>query len=70
MQVTCPAFPETGPSGELVCVDGVGSPVAWEPLPPIDWSAVGAPFSAGFVLVAACWALGHGVAVFVDLVRR
>lgn len=70
MNVQCPANLATGSNGELLCVDEVGVGVEWQPLPIIDYAAIGAPFSAGFILVASFWALGHGVALVIDLVRR
>lgn len=70
MQVRCPAHVVTGAHGELLCVSGAGQAVEWEPVPPIDLSAAAEPFSVGFLLVASFWALGHGVAVVLDLVRR
>ena len=66
----CPAVLATGSNGALLCVDELGAAVEWQPLPIVDYSAVGAPFSAGFILVASFWALGHGVSLVIDLVRR
>lgn len=36
----------------------------------IDLAAARDPFMAGFLLVASCWALGHGVALIIGMVRR
>jgi hypothetical protein len=74
MRVNCPGVDVlTGPSGEPLCVDSLGAPLAWIAVadgPEIDLETIGAPFSAGFSLVLLFWALGKGVSVIIDVVRR
>lgn len=69
MDVSCPAEVSTGADGALLCTDGLGAAVAWEPVPPVDFAAAREPFMAGFLIVFSCWLIGAGVAQFIRLVR-
>lgn len=63
----------TGAEGQALCLDEVGAPVAWTvvaDVPVIDLETVAAPFSAGLGLVLLFWALGKGVALVIEVVRR
>lgn len=72
MQIACPEIVMTGSQGQALCVDEFGAAVDWteQPAFQIDMNAVAEPFGVGFLLVASCWALGHGVSLLLDLVRR
>lgn len=74
MRIECGAAEVvTGAGGEPLCRDALGAPVAWTVIPngpAIDLETVSAPFSAGFGLVLMFWALGKGVSVIIDVVRR
>lgn len=73
MRIACEGLVVTGGGGEPLCVDDIGSPVAWTAVadaPEIDLETVGGPFSAGFGLVLLFWALGKGVALVIDVFRH
>lgn len=73
MRVECPGTVETGMQGQPLCVDQPGGiALMWQEQQPyqIDVDAAFEPFSAGFLLVASCWALGKGVAVVIGLVKK
>lgn len=70
--IVCEANLVTGANGEALCLDDLGQAVAWDFEPPyqIDFSQVAEPFMTGFLLMASCWAIGHGISLFLSLVRR
>lgn len=72
MQVQCPGVVQTTVEGVPLCVDDFGAALAWEAVPPfaIDYAQAAEPFAVGFLLMASFWALGHGVSLVIDLVRR
>lgn len=70
MNAYCPAQIVTGINGELLCRDSLGQAVAWQEPPVVDVTMVAGPFSAGFVMVASFWALGHGISLILGIVRR
>lgn len=75
MRFDCPATVATLPDGSLACLDGVGAAVAWVVVPEweisdLDVGQAGAAFGAAFVLVGMFWALGKGVGLVVNSIRR
>lgn len=75
MRISCPgAQVLTGSSGEAVCADALGAPVAWEVQPEFDVAdlesdQLAGAFAAGFVLVATGWAIGRGFRYVLGMLR-
>lgn len=75
MRVTCPGVSVmTGASGEALCLDSLGAPVAWEVQPEFDISQLeadqlGGAFAAGFVIVATGWVIGRGFKFVLSMLR-
>lgn len=65
-------------SGAVLCLDDMGAPVAWlltvddEPfdLATLDTELAAQAFTAAFVIVGTCWAIGKGVGLLLSVVRR
>ncbi|HTD72155.1 MAG TPA: hypothetical protein VK652_01410 [Steroidobacteraceae bacterium] len=76
MKATCPGFTiSTGSSGELLCLDSLGAPVAWEVQPEFDVSQLesedlAGAWAAGFVLVGTAWAIGYGFRSVLRMIGR
>lgn len=73
--IECPANVEVGPNGEALCVDGVGSPVAWVVVPEFDVSqldtaAVAGAWAAGFSTMAIGLLIGKGFSAVLEFLRR
>lgn len=70
----CTATINTSVTGEALCLDGTGAPVAWTQVPDFDFTMLDVPtasgaFAAGFVLVGIGTAIGKGFGLVMSLLR-
>lgn len=71
---TCPGEIVTGASGEALCQDMGGAPLAWTVQPAFDVAnldpvRLSGAFAAGFVIVATGWVIGRGFRVVLSMIR-
>jgi hypothetical protein len=73
--ISCTATLNTSTAGQALCLDGMGSPVAWTQVPDFDFSQLDVPtasgaFAAGFVLVGIAAAIGKGFGSLLSFISR
>ena len=76
LTIECPGTVVTDPvTGVPLCQDASSAPLAWVQVPQFDVSqldpaSLTAYFTWGWFIVAMGWAIGKGVAIFVQFVKR
>jgi len=73
--IVCPGVTSTGPSGEALCTDGLGTPVAWTVEAMFDPSVVttaewAVPFTFGFGVVVTAWLMAWAVGAILRGIRQ
>jgi len=76
LSLVCPGVVSTDVgTGAALCTDGMGTVLGWTYTPPfdistLDYAQATEAFAAAFTIVGTCWAIGKGVRLLLDVVRR
>jgi hypothetical protein len=73
--IQCPGEVATSATGEALCLDGTGTPLAWVVVPDfsidqLDPLMLSEAFAAGFIIIGTCWAIGKGAALVIQAIKR